>query len=275
MAKRDLIVIIILLSITTTFFLVLSIISNDKYKREHEIASNMGNTYRNKYVEMKEEYDLKVQTLQQQIDEYRVQVDELQGNLEKLKEAKSSSDANNETTQQELDAYRKEIESLKKQLSDLQQSMPKLHDEYYEKKLAQFFTEDEMKKMGYKEWKYTLSANNKQFNHEDYLYLSSSEVTIALSETHASDLLPKKFQILGSITGGDSKDSFYNHLIIDSPVPWEEKLEQEGNRSTMKYIFEGVPRGTIITLRLTEALRERLQLDYNMLEVIINNVPED
>jgi hypothetical protein len=166
-----------------------------------------------------------------------------------------------------LEAKINEIDS-KNQAMDTK--LIQLEDKYYEDKLIKLLGKDKLISLAKEKWKYSLWANDAAFN-DDHIYLSTKSVTIVFTENQfKEDVLPKSIHYLGSLTNGDKADKFYDHLIIETQIPYERKMRSNANVSIVSYTFKDVPRGSIITLRLSEPLRERLKLEYSILEVIIN-----
>ena len=159
-----------------------------------------------------------------------------------------------------------------KELEDKVAHLESVLDKYYEDKITKLLGENELMPMAREQWKYSLTANDESFK-EDYIYIGTKEVTLVFAENEPKEkLLPNSIHNKGALAGQDKLDKFYDHLIIECPVPYETKIKTEGNTTYAYYEFKDVPRGTIITLRLSEPLRERLNLPYNKLEVIVNRV---
>lgn len=147
-----------------------------------------------------------------------------------------------------------------------------LQDKYYEDKITKLLGNEKLMSYAKEQWQYSLTANNLAFE-EDHIYLSTKNVTLVLSERQPTEkLLPLNVHKSGALASGDNSDKFYDHLIIESQIPYETKVETGDNYTNVSYTFSNVTRGTIITLRLSEPLKERLFLSHNTLEIIINKV---
>jgi len=169
-------------------------------------------------------------------------------------------------------AHLRQYTEIKQKYDDLVRNydadVKKAGEKYYEDKLTRLLTEDELLTLARKQWRYTLTVNNTKLT-EDHYYASESFV-INFTEALNSRDMPESIQKLGSITGGDELDVFYDHLIIQSEVRWEQKESKNGDATTITYIFNDVPKGSIITLSLSEPLKERLRSQYKDIEIIVN-----
>jgi len=180
-----------------------------------------------------------------------------------VNEVKVWAEALRESSEKAQSEYERKAKEL-----DLE--MEEKMDQYYYEKLTKLLSKDRLTAIAKEQWEYSLKVNNTSFQN-DHIYSSSDDVTIVLSEAQKSEkILPTEIHRWGSLTSGDEMDRFYDHLMIESVVPWKMEIEEKEDITNVFYTFKDIPRGTIITLRLSEPLRERLNLDYSELEVFVN-----
>lgn len=161
---------------------------------------------------------------------------------------------------------------LEEKIQAVDNKLLELQEKYYEDKITKLLGLEKLMSYAKEQWQYSLTANNLPFE-EDHIYLSTKNVTLVLSERQPSEkLLPLNVHKSGALASGDDSDKFYDHLIIESQVPYDTKIENGDNYTNVIYTFNNVTRGTIITLRLSEPLKERLFLNQNTLEIIVNKV---
>jgi hypothetical protein len=77
---------------------------------------------------------------------------------------------------------------------------------------------------------------------------------------------------MGSLVSGDNKDNFFEHMIIKSDIPYEKKIQTYNNYTNVFYSFKNLSVGTVITLVLSEPLKERLNLYFDRLEIIVDRI---
>ncbi|MDP4090353.1 MAG: hypothetical protein Q8930_13930, partial [Bacillota bacterium] len=172
--------------------------------------------------------------------------------------------ANAQLKQESIDSKDKEVNT---KLLAVSTNIQELNDKYYEEKLLQLFSKDKLASMAKDAWTYSLKVNDADFQ-SDNITTKERNITIVLTQIlDPNKPFPKEILSLGSVTGSDSSDNFYDHMIIKTTVPYEKNFKAEGNTTTATYTFKNIPAGTIIALNLSEPLKERLKLDYDQLEV--------
>jgi hypothetical protein len=167
-------------------------------------------------------------------------------------------------------SYRQRSEDLDSRVKDFNANLEQLQEKYYEDKLGKLLPEDQLLALAKEQWTYSITANDTPFK-EYQVYSSTRDVVIALAESQPSEqVLPSGIHSKGSLTSGDKSDSFHDHLMIEATVPHEKTVKTAENFTKVFYTFKGVPKGSIITINLSEPLRERLKLESSILEVIVN-----
>lgn len=148
-------------------------------------------------------------------------------------------------------------------------------ENYYYNKLNKLFTQEELIILSQRQWGYKLTVNGCEINNET-VYLKDRNIKIVLAEylKYNENLLPDKILMLGTITGGDKKDSLSSHLEVISPIPLSIYTEKKGMDSRLCIEAKDIPRGTLITLRLSEILKYRLglkdKIKENIIKIVIN-----
>lgn len=167
--------------------------------------------------------------------------------------------------------YNENYKELDKKLHVSDAELLQLQDKYYEEKLINLLDKDKLTSIAKEKWKYSLYVNNMPLK-DNQVYVNSKNIAIILEEKLVGDRnLPSKIEEWGTLTGGDKCDKFYDHLSIKTKFPYDRniKVERDGKSTTVYYTFKDIPRGTIITIKLSEVLRERLNIMNNTLEIII------
>jgi hypothetical protein len=185
-----------------------------------------------------------------------------------VEDAKSKEKA----AEQVRNSFYEKGQTLDSEKSSFDQQKLEEMDQYYEEKIKKLMSEDELKKVARDQWQYSLTVNDNKFK-EDYLYVTQKDFELILTEEQKNEAsLPQEVLNSGSLVYGDKSDKFYDHLMIESIVQYEEKIDSAGGITKVRYVFRDVKPGTIITLRLSEPLKERLKLPYPSLEIIVNKV---
>lgn len=168
--------------------------------------------------------------------------------------------------------FRNKTKELDEKITKADKLLNENEDKYYEEKLVKLLDKQQLDSMAKNQWSYTLTANGETFK-DNYMYLYTKDIMVALTESTSTDqLLPKNILKSGTVSGFDKDDKFYDHLIISTTVPYERVIKDYDTSTVVYYVFRDVPVGTIITLRLSEALKNRLNVKDNNLEIIINKL---
>ncbi|WHH57515.1 hypothetical protein [Petroclostridium sp. X23] len=153
-----------------------------------------------------------------------------------------------EQKQVELDKYRNSMdEAVKAQL-----------DSYYAQQLQKLMSEQELSFLAQKQWKYILTLNGKIVT-KDILYINDTSAHIILAEVvQDKDILPSEILKKGTITGSDSNDHLQDHLSVITNIPYTTKTEETAQGRRVIYDFKDIPNGTIINLKPSVLLTDRL-----------------
>jgi len=166
------------------------------------------------------------------------------------------------------DTYKLKNKELNSKVFDVDNKLAQLNDKYYEENLSKLFSKEKLAAMAKDAWSYSLKVNDEEFK-GDNISTASRSITVVLSQTKDSTKpLPSKILTLGSITAQDKSDTFFEHMIIQTTAPYEKAVKTNGNTTNAIYTFKNIAPGSIITLNLSDPLKERLKLKDNLLEVI-------
>ncbi|SKA93900.1 hypothetical protein SAMN05443428_11511 [Caloramator quimbayensis] len=172
--------------------------------------------------------------------------------------------------------YSKALKGQRKVLSPLKPNSDNKNlsfEKYYSEKLSKLFSQEELIILSQRQWGLKLTANGCEINNET-IYLKDRNLKIVLAEylKDKEKLLPDEILKTGTITGGDKNDSLSSHLEVISPIPCNIYTEKKDLDSRLCIEVKDIPRGTLITLRLSEILKYRLGLKDKLKEDIIKIV---
>jgi hypothetical protein len=171
--------------------------------------------------------------------------------------------------------YLDKNKELSNKIESIDKKLYELNEKYYEDKISKLLSREQIISFQKAQWKYILKANEVPFQ-EDHVYIRARDIVLTLTESQKEDkLLPISMHKKGSLVSGDNKDNFYEHLIVKTNIPFEKKIQTYNNYTNVFYSFKNMSVGTVITLVLSEPLKERLNLHYDKLEVIIDKIEND
>lgn len=115
-------------------------------------------------------------------------------------------------------------------------------------------------------WNYSLTINGTPVTSSE-VTVPAGKLTLLLKENEKERVLPLSMHNMGSITGGDPEDYYYNHVIFadKSAVTVTHVGDSTLNRSAT-YEFTATS-GQEISITLTEILAERLKLPSKYLKL--------
>lgn len=169
-------------------------------------------------------------------------------------------------------SYMEKNKELSSKIEAVDKKINELNEKYYEDKLTKLLSKEEIMALQKAQWKYTLKANDIPFDNS-HIYVRSRDIILTLTESQKEEkLLPISMHNLGSLVSGDKKDNFFEHMIIKSDIPYEKKIQTYNNYTNVFYSFKNLSVGTVITLVLSEPLKERLNLYFDRLEIIVDRI---
>lgn len=168
-----------------------------------------------------------------------------------------------------INEYTEKQKELDTKLNANDKEQEKVFDKYYSEKLKKFMNEEDLMFLAQRQYDYLLSVNGEAFR-ENTLYTDNKNIKIVLAEFQSAEkILPDDILIKGNVTGGDPNDSFGSHLNVTSLAKYNQYKEEDANVKRVCYEFKDIQAGTIITLKLSEMLMNRLNLKDNILEIIV------
>jgi len=169
-------------------------------------------------------------------------------------------------------SYMEKNKELSSKIEAVDKKINELNEKYYEDKLTKLLSKEEIIALQKAQWKYRPSSDNIPFDNS-HIYVRSRDIILTLTESQKEDkLLPISMHNMGSLVSGDNKDNFFEHMIIKSDIPYEKKIQTYNNYTNVFYSFKNLSVGTVITLVLSEPLKERLNLYFDRLEIIVDRI---
>lgn len=131
---------------------------------------------------------------------------------------------------------------------------------YYEQHLRKIMDEYELSFLAQKQWNYALSVNGKTLD-RSIIYIQEDYVQLILAEIiQDDDILPPNILIKGTICSDDPNDMLQDHINVFTTVDYSIKTEEKDYNKRVVYEFKNIPKGTIISLKLSFLLSERLMI---------------
>ncbi|KNY26577.1 hypothetical protein [Pseudobacteroides cellulosolvens] len=172
-------------------------------------------------------------------------------------------------------SYVDKNKELSNKIEAVDKRINELNERYYEDKLSKLLGAEQIISLQKAQWKYSLKANETPFT-ENHIYIHSRDIVLTLTESQKEEkVLPISMHKKGSLVSGDDKDNFYDHMIIKSDIPFEKKVQIYNNYTNVFYSFKNLSVGTVITLVLSEPLKDRLNLHFDRLEIIVDKIDEN
>lgn len=159
-----------------------------------------------------------------------------------------------------LKYFSEKDENLKSSADSKESDFEKSFDTLYSQKLKKLLDNTEIISLAQKEWNYVITVNGKNVTAKT-LYLDNNNVKLILAEIKSKDdILPEDLLKKGMVTGGDSNDSLDSHMKVVSLAKYIKSSEQKDGNSRIIYEFKDMPHGTIVSLKLSDMLKYRLNL---------------
>lgn len=159
-----------------------------------------------------------------------------------------------------LKYFSEKDENLKSSADLKENDFEKSFDTLYSQKLKKLLDNTEIISLAQKEWNYVITVNGKNVTAKT-LYLDNNNVKLILAEIkNKEDILPEDLLKKGMVTGGDANDSLDSHMKVVSLAKYTKSSEQKDGNSRIIYEFKDMPHGTIVSLKLSDMLKYRLNL---------------
>jgi len=174
--------------------------------------------------------------------------------------------------------YEKEIEEkdvIVEKLKNIQkEEIQEQATAYYAQQIQKLLGEQELVFLAQKQWEYTLTLNGNRLK-QNTIYITEDSVRIILAELVIDkDILPKEILEKGTVTGSDPNDPLQEHLSIFTNIPYSTKMDENSQGRRVIYDFNNIPQGTVISLKISPLLAERLEIGVadqqweNLVEII-------
>lgn len=168
-----------------------------------------------------------------------------------------------------INEYTKKQQELDEKSKANDKELEKIFDKYYSDKLKRIMDKDDIMFLAQRQWNYALTMNGKDIV-QNTIYSEDKNIKIVLAEFQNSEkILPEDILLKGSVTGGDPNDSLASQLDIITLRDYKVNEEEQENGKRISYEFNNISSGTMITLKLSEMLMNRLNLKDNKLEIIV------
>lgn len=164
-----------------------------------------------------------------------------------------------------------EIAQLQEQISSYKNEISQLKDENENyKKFVQssikLLDENQLAELAKSCWNYEISVDDTKINLNDVHKIDNSSFKITFSEK--MNPIPSMEQEIfdsGAISG-----NFYDHLTFIDIQPAKAYISDGTVVQGMNYEFENVPKGSVIKMHVTDELKERLDLEENVINIEVN-----
>jgi len=147
---------------------------------------------------------------------------------------------------------------------------------YYAQQIQKLLSEQDLVFLAQAQWEYTLTLNGNRMK-ENTIYTNDDSVRIILAELAIDkDILPKEILDKGTVTGNDPNDPLQEYLSIFTNIPYTTKIDENSQGRRVIYDFSNIPQGTVISLKISPLLTERLKIGVvgkqweNLVEIIRN-----
>lgn len=159
------------------------------------------------------------------------------------------------TYKNDIEQKRGELQQFKKQIREEVEAQKEM---YYAQQIQKLLPDQELTYLAQNHWQYVLTLNGKQVT-EDIVYLKDPAAHIVLAEVVKElDILPRSILKKGTITGGDPLDRLQDHLRMMTNAAYTIAEEETPQGRRVVYDLKEVPSGTIINLKPSILLVDRL-----------------
>jgi hypothetical protein len=188
-------------------------------------------------------------------------------NGDDLKQIPSSEDEveiDVNSMEQSISEYTSEIESLQTQTEFLDEKNQYLVNVI--KQILEDFSDEEILEFSQNQFIYELQVNGESIPNSGQIAISSGEVEILLSEKGLGyDFLDAEWLEKGKISG-----NFIDHILNFDTTNWT-PLGTDGTVNTAQgYKATNVKAGEWFSFTITDELKERLNLDTNLIQIEVN-----
>jgi hypothetical protein len=184
-----------------------------------------------------------------------------------LQQTQSSEDEveiDENSMEQSISEYTSEIESLQTQTEFLNEQNQYLVNVI--KQILEDFSDEEILEFSQNQFIYELQVNGESIPKSGQIAISSGDVEVLLSEKGLGyDFLDAEWLKKGKISG-----NYIDHILNFNTTNWT-PLGTDGTVNTAQgYKATNVKAGEWFTFNITDELKERLNLDTNLIQIEVN-----
>ncbi|MGE4213940.1 MAG: hypothetical protein AB7E42_04080 [Anaerotignaceae bacterium] len=175
------------------------------------------------------------------------------------------------TSQTNGDPKDLEIAQLQEQISSYENDIAQLKEEKenYKKFIdssIKYLDENELSALAKNCWRYEISVVDAPMNFKDAYKIEKSNFKITYSE-RVNNLSTSEE---GLFDNGNISGNFYDHLAFIDIQPTKTYITDGTVVQGMNYEFENVTKGSVIKMEVTDELKERLELEENVITIEVN-----
>jgi hypothetical protein len=165
---------------------------------------------------------------------------------------------------QDISEYTNQIESLQKQSEFLNQQNQYLVNVI--KEISESFSDEEMLEFARSQFIYDLKVNGESIPKNGEMAISSGNVEILLSQRSMGyDFLQPDWLEKGKISG-----NYIDHILNFDTTNWKATGKDGTVNTAQGYETTNVKVGEQISFNITDELKERLNLDTNLIQIEVN-----
>lgn len=159
--------------------------------------------------------------------------------------------------QEQIVSYKNEISQLKEEKDNYKT---------FVNSSIKFLDKVEIAELAKNCWSYEISVDDTPMNFKDVYQTENSNFKITVSEKmNVISAVEEEIFERGAISG-----NFYDHLTFIDIHPTKTYITDGTVVQGMHYEFENVPKGSIIKMQVTDELKERLNLEENVVSIEVN-----
>lgn len=141
--------------------------------------------------------------------------------------------------------------------------------EYYHSVISRMMSKlnnEEMLELAKSHFSYDIKVNQQQLPNDGRIEVDPGEVDVLLtfSMTPHYNVLSEEWYEKGMISG-----DYFSHITHVEPNNWEEIYADGSNVTARGYKFKNLKSGSIISMSISEELKERLSLNTTNIEIVV------
>lgn len=173
------------------------------------------------------------------------------------------STSSNEIKIKELE---EKISSLEIELNFLRGKVDE-QEKYIKMLMQKSYSSKELLEIAKNEWKYRLTINGKDVPKNEVVEVNTSNLEIVLSETQSAyPMLPIEIYNKGALK------NYQEHIKIMAPKSIKYDINAASGTivDSIQYQFKNLKKGTKVQIKITDELKQRLNLKSNMIVINVN-----